>query len=157
MFSKQDKRPTPTKALPAPMVAETARRGPKVASVISEDLEMSGGMTSEGEVHIDGKVRGDVKVARLTLGEAGVIDGSITAEMVELRGTVNGPITAKVVRLFSSSRVEGDITHDQLAIESGAHFQGRCVKLQLPADPAQEPELVSEVIPLPAPAAVKRG
>ena len=141
MFSKQDKRSSSSAskaALPAPMPIDPIRRSPKVASVISEDLEISGGMTSEGEVHIDGKVHGDVKVSRLTLGETGLIDGSITAETVEVRGKVNGPITAKLVRLFATSQVEGDITHEQLAMETGAHFQGRSLKLVRPAAPAAQ-------------------
>ena len=140
MFSKQDsKKSTPVgrAALPPPMPMDVmpARRGPKVASLISEDLVVNGGLTSEGEAHIDGKVHGDVKVSRLTLGENGLVEGSITADTVELRGKVTGPITAKLVRLFATSHVEGDITHEQLAMETGAHFQGRSLKLQRPAAP----------------------
>jgi cytoskeletal protein CcmA (bactofilin family) len=153
MFSKQDKRPIqgkPTMTSTAP--TEPIRRTPKVASVISEDLTIQGNLVSEGEVHIDGTVQGDVKVARLTLGETGLIEGSVTAETVEIRGKVVGPITAKLVRLFASSHIEGDITHEQLAMENGAHFQGRSLKLQRPA--ASTPQLTSGVIALSPAAAV---
>jgi cytoskeletal protein CcmA (bactofilin family) len=133
MFSKQDKKPVPGKTpAPSPATVDQARRSPKVASVISEDMTIQGHLLSEGEIHIDGKIVGDVKVARLTLGETGLIEGSVTAEAVEIRGKVVGPITAKVVRLFASCHVEGDITHEQLAMETGAHFQGRSMKLQRP-------------------------
>ena len=152
MFSKQDKRPLPNKtASPSPPPIDQARRSPKVASVISEDLTIHGNLLSEGEIHIDGKITGDVKVARLTLGESGVIEGSVTAEAVEIRGRVIGPVTAKLVRLFASSHIEGDITHEQLAMETGAHFQGRSLKLQRPASVA--PQMNSGVVSLnPAPA-----
>lgn len=138
MFSKQDKRPVPPgkAAMPSPAPIEPARRAPKVASVISEDMSIQGNLLSEGEIHIDGKIIGDVKVARLTLGETGLIEGSVTAEAVEIRGKVVGPVTAKLVRLFASSHIEGDITHEQLAMETGAHFQGRSLKLQRPASGA---------------------
>jgi cytoskeletal protein CcmA (bactofilin family) len=140
MFSKQDKRP----AGPASAPGESIRRQPKIASVISEGLVVTGGMTSEGEVHIDGRVFGDVRVARLTLGEAGMIEGSIVADTVELRGRVVGPIIGKVVRLFASSQIEGDITHDQLSVETGADFQGRSLKLQRPpAAPQMEADIIS--------------
>jgi cytoskeletal protein CcmA (bactofilin family) len=125
------------------MPMEAGRKSVKVASVISEDLVVNGGMISEGEVHIDGKVHGDVKVARLTLGETGVIEGSVTAETVEVRGTVTGPITGKLVRLFATCHVEGDITHEQLAMETGAHFQGRSLKLQRPGAAAPAPQQLS--------------
>ncbi|HUO22467.1 MAG TPA: polymer-forming cytoskeletal protein [Caulobacteraceae bacterium] len=129
MFSKQDSRPGAGKATATP---ESSRRQPKVASVISEDLVVSGGLTSEGEVHVEGKVHGDVRVARLTLGETGVVEGSVVADTVDIRGTVIGPITGKVVRLFAASHVEGDVTHDQLSVETGAYFEGRSLKLQRP-------------------------
>jgi cytoskeletal protein CcmA (bactofilin family) len=56
---------------------------------------------------------------------------------VEVRGRVSGSITAKQVRLYGGAHVEGDITHEQLSIENGAFFQGRSLRLQRPAAPAQ--------------------
>jgi hypothetical protein len=46
---------------------------------------------------------------------------------------VTGTVSAKQVRLYGTSVVEGDITHEQLAMESGAQFQGRSLKFQRPA------------------------
>ena len=86
-------------------------------------------------------VRGDVKVARLSVGETGQIEGSVVAEAVECRGRIVGSITAKQVRLYGSSHVDGDITHEQLAMETGAFFQGRSLKFQrqAPAPSAAAP------------------
>ena len=52
-------------------------------------------------------------------------------------------LTAKQVRLYGTAYVDGDVTHEQLAIESGAFFQGRSLKFQRPA-PALEVVTVSE-------------
>ncbi len=82
-------------------------------------------------------MRGDVRVGRLTIGETGHIEGSIYAEAVEVRGRVVGALTAKQVRLYGTAYVDGDITHEQLAMETGAFFQGRSLKFQRPAAPAQ--------------------
>ncbi len=161
MFSKTDKQPPSNgrAVMPPPSMAMAMESGRgksmKVASVISEDLIVNGGLVSEGEVHIDGKVNGDVKVAKLTLGESGVIEGSVTAETVEIRGKVIGPVTAKLVRLFSSAHVDGDITHEQLAMETGAFFQGRSLKLPRPAPAAVSAPhpLTAGVIPMQASAA----
>ena len=109
------------------------RRGPKAASLISSDMRIEGSVSCEGELQIDGNVKGDVKVARLTIGEHGEIEGSIVAESVECRGRVVGSITSKQVRLHAQSHVDGDITHEQLAMEAGAYFQGRSLRLQRPA------------------------
>lgn len=137
MFSKQAKgsaKPDDTTlpaALPADLAA--ARAKPKAASLLSESLTVEGNVASEGEVQLDGVIRGDVRVAKLTVGETGHIEGQVFCETIEVRGRVIGTITAKQVRLYSTAYVDGDITHEQLAIESGAFFQGRSLKFQRPA------------------------
>jgi cytoskeletal protein CcmA (bactofilin family) len=143
MFSKQAKaskgpariEPLPTSQLPS---SDAARKAPpKVASLISPDITIEGGITGDGELQIDGVVRGDVRVGRLTVGETGHVEGSIYAEAVEVRGRVVGALTAKQVRLYGTAYIDGDITHEQLAMETGAFFQGRSLKFQRPAAPPQ--------------------
>jgi cytoskeletal protein CcmA (bactofilin family) len=150
MFSKQaktSKGSTPIEPLPLSAPGPTAegvrKPPPRVASLISPDITVEGGVTGDGELQIDGVVRGDVRVARLTIGETGHVEGSIYAEAVEVRGRVVGAITAKQVRLYGTAYIDGDITHEQLAMETGAFFQGRSLKFQRPAAPPQ---------PQPAPA-----
>ena len=145
MFSKQAKASKgPARIEPLPMsqapVAEPSRKpSPKVASLISADITVEGGVTGDGELQIDGVVRGDVRVGRLTVGETGHIEGSIYAEAVEVRGRIVGAVTAKQVRLYGTSYIDGDITHEQLAMETGAFFQGRSLKFQRPAAPQTHP------------------
>lgn len=150
MFSKQTKgsakgtakiEPLPT---PVANVDPVRKVAPKVASLISADITVEGGVTGDGELQIDGVVRGDVRVGRLTVGETGHVEGSVYAEAVEVRGRVVGAITSKQVRLYGTSYIDGDITHEQLAMETGAFFQGRSLKFQRPAHqptPAPTPVL----------------
>ena len=151
MFSKQaksgGKTPARIEPLPAPAaiapVDQARRAPPKVASLLSADLTIEGSVTGEGELQIDGVVKGDVRVGRLTVGETGHVEGSVYAEAVEVRGRVVGAITSKQVRLYGTSYIDGDITHEQLAMETGAFFQGRSLKFQRPApvaQPAAQPE-----------------
>ncbi|CAN5131312.1 polymer-forming cytoskeletal protein [soil metagenome] len=148
MFTKQ---PTKTPStMPAkietvsPAPELNGRRGPKIASLISEDLTVEGGIVGDGELHVDGVIRGDVRVGRLSIGETGNVEGSITAEAVECRGRIVGSITAKQVRLYGTAHVDGDITHEQLAMETGAFFQGRSLKFQRAAQPT--PAIQGDVI-----------
>lgn len=132
MFSKQT-RANPngvTSIAPSPTLDAAAGRKPKIASVIADDITFEGALSGDGELHIDGVVRGDVRVGRLTLGETGCIDGSVYAEVVEARGRIVGAVTAKQVRLYATAYVDGDVTHEQLSIETGAFFQGRSLKFQ---------------------------
>ncbi len=96
-----------------------------VPSIISPDLEIVGDLKSDGEIQIDGAVKGDIKGHMLTVGEQGKIDGSTVADTVRIFGTVNGRVQAKTVRLEKSARVTADITHEILTIEAGAHFEGQ--------------------------------
>lgn len=146
MFSKPTKNPsktpvqaTPVAAAPAPVAPEGPKARPRVASLISDGITIEGGVTGDGELQIDGTVRGDVRVGRLTVGDTGHIEGSVYAEAAEVRGRVIGSVTAKQVRLYGTSYVDGDITHEQLAMETGAFFQGRSLKFQRPAAPQHAP------------------
>ncbi len=157
MFSKSSKpatphptvRPTSSIAAPPPLEPATPRKSPAVVSVIGKDITLEGGVTGEGELHVDGVVRGDVRVGRLSIGESGHIEGTVSAELVEVRGKVIGSITSKQIRLFASAFVDGDITHEQLAMETGASFQGRSLKFQRPSAPQPAaPPAMGDVINL---------
>ena len=73
-----------------------------------------------------------------------------------------GAVTAQAVRLYGTARIDGDITHEQLAMETGAQFQGRSLKFRRPA-PAQpqpqpqaaqaQPQAHAQPAPQPAPTA----
>ncbi|MBU4433486.1 MAG: polymer-forming cytoskeletal protein [Alphaproteobacteria bacterium] len=155
MFSKQTKGqargPAKIEPLPTTPIAsvDPARKTtPKVASLISADITIEGNITGEGELQVDGIVRGDIRVGRLTVGETGHVEGSVYAEASEVRGRVVGSITSKQVRLYGTSYIDGDITHEQLAMETGAFFQGRSLKFQRPApQPAPTPILAAPTPP----------
>ncbi|MEO8926069.1 MAG: polymer-forming cytoskeletal protein, partial [Caulobacteraceae bacterium] len=140
MFSKPNSSPPapPAPPRPNPLVqgGDPALRPPqraqKAASLIAADMTLEGNITGGGELQVDGAIKGDVRVERVTIGDGGHVDGGVYAEAVEVRGRVNGSITAKQVRLYGSCHVDGDITHEQLAMETGAFFQGRSLRLQRP-------------------------
>jgi cytoskeletal protein CcmA (bactofilin family) len=108
----------------------TPSRKAIVASLIAENMTLEGGLSGDGELQIDGTIKGDVKVSKVSIGETGRVEGSVQAESIEIRGKVSGEVTAKQVRLYNTAHVEGDITHEQLAMEVGAFFQGRSIRFQ---------------------------
>ena len=143
MFNKTSappRRPSET----TPVEAAPVRRPPsppRAASLLGPDLVFEGQISGEGELHVEGGVRGDIHVARLVVGETAQIEGVIRGGQVEIRGRVVGNIEAKAVKLYESAHVEGDIVHEQLSIDVGAFFQGRCQQFQRPpAQPAAPPK-----------------
>ena len=105
-------------------------------SIIGTNCSLAGDISSDSEVHVDGKVIGDVRCVTLVIGEEGSVTGEIEAETVRVLGAVSGQITAKAVELAKTARIVGDITHDTLAVEAGAYVEGRFNRLQ-PLQPAQ--------------------
>ena len=128
MFSKPTKQ-----ALTRPEgVDMSSPRRTLAASLIAENVALNGDVATDGDVQLDGALLGDIRVGHLTIGESGQVEGAIEAETAEIRGRVAGSILARAVKLYATARVEGDITHDQLTIETGAHFAGRSVKRAAP-------------------------
>lgn len=94
-------------------------------SIISADMVIKGSVTSQGEMQIDGTIEGDVQGSSLTIGQTGTIQGEVIAQAVTVRGKVVGSIRARKVDLETGSRVEGDIVHATLSIQSNAVFEGQ--------------------------------
>jgi cytoskeletal protein CcmA (bactofilin family) len=118
-------------------------------SVLAADCRLTGDIGSDGEVHIDGRLDGDVMCKTLTVGETGVVTGKIGAEIVRILGSVNGQVKAHSVELGATARVVGDITHASLRVDAGAYVQG--VFTRLPADTSPIPgQNAEKALPSPA-------
>lgn len=94
-------------------------------SVLGADTAIRGDITASADLHIDGKVAGDIACAALVQGESSEITGAVTAETARLAGTVRGTITARELVILKSARIEGDVYYDALTIEQGALVDGR--------------------------------
>jgi len=94
------------------------------ASSLSSDLHITGNLKTSGDINVEGQVDGDIRAHLLTIGEGATVKGEVTADDVVINGRIVGRVRGLKVRLTSTARVEGDIIHKTIAIESGAHFEG---------------------------------
>lgn len=94
-------------------------------SVIGADVTITGNISATADLHIDGRVDGDITCASLVQGEKSAINGVVTADTARLAGKVTGSITAKELVILKSARIEGDVHYDALTIEQGAEVDGR--------------------------------
>src|SRR5260370_6588106 len=90
-----------------------------VPTIVGSEMMVKGDFKSDGELHVAGKVEGDIQVKTLTVGKDAVIRGAITAEQVRICGDITGCIRAREVTLTATARVLGDVHHDVLSIEAG--------------------------------------
>lgn len=107
---------------------EPAKSQELATSVIGTDLTILGDsitIISQNRLQIDGDIRGDVSGKQVTIGSAGSVTGTVSAEQIEVLGGVQGAIRARSVVLHPSSRVDGEIVHETLSISEGAQFDGR--------------------------------
>jgi len=113
-----------TPAAPSGDYKAAAPKAKPPASVLSADLLVTGNMKTTGDINIEGQVEGDIRAHLLTVGEGATVKGEVVADDVIVNGRVVGRVRGLKVRLTSTARVEGDIIHKTIAIESGAHFEG---------------------------------
>ncbi|HET9630011.1 MAG TPA: polymer-forming cytoskeletal protein [Novosphingobium sp.] len=94
-------------------------------SILGADLAIKGNLVASADLHIDGKVEGDIACAALVQGESGMIAGAITAQSARLAGTVKGSVDAGTLVILKTARIEGDVAYETLTIEQGAQVEGK--------------------------------
>ena len=111
---------------------------PASISTIGEELTITGNVTSKGELHVNGRVQGDVHCAALVLGQNAQVEGSVVAQDVMVRGRLIGSVRALRVVLQSTAYVEGNLLHKSLSLEQGTHFEGE-------SRPSDDPLSIPEI------------
>ena len=119
MFSKK-----PPTAQPRPAAGNRTMAG-STFSVLGADTAIKGNIQASADLHIDGRVEGDIACSAFVQGEASEITGNVSAETARLAGTVRGSITARELVILKSARIHGDVHYDALTIEQGAQVDGR--------------------------------
>ena len=123
-------------------------------SFVGPEMSVTGDIAAGGDLHVDGKILGDVRCSNLTLGESGEIRGNIVAETARLAGLVDGAVEAGTLTLDRSARITGDVLYEILTVNSGADVEGRFKRRRgagdgssgakaenvRPAQPAQAPQ-----------------
>jgi cytoskeletal protein CcmA (bactofilin family) len=123
MFSKK---PKETPALPSarPQGNRSMSQAPTF-SILGADMAIKGNVVASAELHIDGKIEGDVSCESLIQGEASEVFGAIKAESARLAGLVQGTITVGELTILKSAQINGDVFYDSLTMEPGAQVDGR--------------------------------
>lgn len=118
--SREERQPMP----PAPP-ATSGGRGRGMFSVIGPDVVVTGNLTATADLHIDGRVEGDVNCGNLAQGGESQIFGSVTAEVARLAGAIEGTVRVKTLTVERSAKITGDVEYETITIENGGHIDGR--------------------------------
>ena len=125
MFSKL--KPTPANISdPAEAPARMATGARHTTfSILGSDVVITGNVAATVDLHVDGRIEGDLACASLVQGQDSVIKGAIVADSAKLAGRVDGSITARDLVIHASARITGDVTYENLTIEQGSQVDGR--------------------------------
>ena len=86
MFSKSKQSPESAPATPQRNYSNVRNSSGHTFSVIASDVEIVGNLTARVDLHVDGKVQGDVTCGNLVQGEGSIIAGKVIAESAKLSG-----------------------------------------------------------------------
>jgi cytoskeletal protein CcmA (bactofilin family) len=104
-------------------------------SVLGPDISIEGDLTAMVDLHLDGRIKGDIRCAALIQGETSEVAGTVVAESARIAGKIKGSITAGVLVILKTARIEGDVAYDALTIEEGAQVEGKFTPRTTEAEP----------------------
>ena len=101
-------------------------------TVMASDISFSGKIRFTKPFMIKGQVSGKIEAdSDLVIAQDAVVKADIVAERNLVRGKVEGNITGKsMVFVTSNGSVDGDITSQQVVLEPGSNFTGRCTMVK---------------------------
>ena len=148
----RDERPAMPPAPPQQSSNGNGKRG--MFSVIGPDVTVTGNVTASADLHIDGRIEGDVNCGSLAQGADSQIFGNVTAETARLAGAIEGTVRVRQLTIERSAKITGDVEYENITIENGGHIDGRLKHMstvQAAAAPAQAPRPVEAVPAAPSP------
>ena len=123
MFSKT---PEPTTAPTAP-AAPSRGTGGNTKSILAQDLRVTGEISSTGTIEVLGEIEGNLTARGLIVGLEGRVTGTVSAEMVEVKGRLDGRVATHGFALRATAEVAADVSYTTLMIESGAVVEGKFI------------------------------
>ena len=109
----------------------------QVPTIISENTVIKGDIVSDGIIHVDGNIEGDISCMELVIGIKGSVTGSVTVQNMHLYGTLRGKAVADNLFVSKTAKLIGDAKHNSIAIEPGAYIDGHCMRAGAPI-PAEQ-------------------
>ena len=110
-------------------------------SLLSRNVKIEGEIRGEENLHIDGRIKGAVRLnGDILIGNAGIVEAEIEAENVVIQGQVKGNVTARQqLEIWPSGKLLGDCTARSIDIKEGAVFEGRSQMLKSQTPPPEPP------------------
>jgi len=125
MFNKRVAAPASTYQ-PAPATARRTNGSSGAGfSVIGPDVVVTGNVRASADLHIEGRIEGDLDCGSLVVGAEALIQGQVRAESARIAGRIEGAVSIRQLTVEAGARITGDVEYDTISLETGAHVDGR--------------------------------
>ena len=107
------------------MLSTTTRS--RTTATIGPSIQISGDVTGNEDVRIEGRVEGTVNLSDnvLTIGKEGQLNATVNARIIFVEGKVEGDLKGdEQVVVQSSGNVRGNIVSPRVTLEDGCKFKG---------------------------------
>ena len=93
-------------------------------TIIGGGIDFSGEVSTEGNIHVDGIMKGIIKAQEVVIGPKGDFDGEITAEVLIINGVIKGKFNIKNLQIRKSGLIQGKIKYEVIVVEAGGKILG---------------------------------
>lgn len=116
-----------------------------IETIIGASVKVEGNFTCEGNMIIDGQVKGNVQTnGFLQVGRTAVVVADVKAANSRIGGEIRGSIKIEgYLEINETAKIYGDIEAASLSIARGAYISGHCSTTETVAKKKSEPKEVS--------------
>tara|TARA_X000000950_G_scaffold276843_1_gene365385 strand:- start:1650 stop:2054 length:405 start_codon:yes stop_codon:yes gene_type:complete len=100
------------------------KSGQNSLSIITEGIEFSGEINTDGDIHLDGSMKGIIKAHEVVIGPNGNFDGEIISEVLKVSGLIKGKFTIKNLFIKKDGLLQGKAKYEVIVVDSGGRIQG---------------------------------
>jgi cytoskeletal protein CcmA (bactofilin family) len=94
-------------------------------SVIGADVVITGNVQATADLHVEGRIEGDLDCGNLVQGPDSHVKGQVRAASARIAGTIEGSVAIRQLTVESGAHIIGDVEYENVSIQTGAHIDGR--------------------------------
>ena len=93
-------------------------------SIIAQGIDFAGEINTEGDIHLDGKMKGTIKAYEVVIGPEGEFEGEISANILVVSGNIKGKFNIKNLHIKKDGLLQGKAKYEIIVVDAGGNIQG---------------------------------
>ena len=93
-------------------------------SIIAQGIDFVGEIVTEGNIHIDGNMKGSIKAHEVVIGPEGDFEGEINSDYLIVSGKSKGKYVVKNIHIKKEGFIQGKAKYELIVVDAGGKIQG---------------------------------